>query len=72
MTEVLILPEDIGAAGFCMRGMREWTKTYGVTHLMDDLLKAGVPVSKIRAVNCPLGNKVCDAAEKRHSLRKDP
>ncbi len=68
MSGVIIKPEDIVAAGYCMQGMRRWAEAHGIDHRIDELRAGGITVDFIRALNCPIGNRVCDAAEARASL----
>jgi hypothetical protein len=64
MTEnIRVIPQDAPAAGMCLAGAREWAKLNGLD--FRQFLKEGTPIEEIRALNCPLGNRVCDAAERR-------
>lgn len=65
MSGVVIKPEDIPAAGYCMVGMRRWAQAHGIEHRIDELRAGGITVDFIRALNCPIGNRVCDVAEAR-------
>lgn len=57
------MPRDVTKAGLCMAGAREWAKLNGIDY--SQFLAEGIPVSEMRAVNCPLGNRACDKAEER-------
>jgi hypothetical protein len=63
--EACIIAEDIEVAGFCPPGVRTWLRLNGASELLPLLFSTGVPVSRIRPFNCPLGNKMCDVAEAR-------
>lgn len=60
---IRVKPQDATSIGMCMTGSREWAKLNGLN--FREFLTEGTPIEAIRALNCPLGNRVCDAAEKR-------
>lgn len=63
MSGVRVMPCDVKAAGYCHQGLREWAKAHNF--VIGRGFIDGVPVEDIRATGCPLGEKICQAAEAR-------
>lgn len=64
MTEpVRVFVADAVAAGLCTVGVRQWAQQHGLS--FRDLLTKGIPIDELRALNCALGNRAADQAQKR-------
>lgn len=64
---IRVTPKDATSAGVCIAGAKAWARGNRVDFVQ--FLTEGIPVEEIRALDCPLGNRVCDAAEKRAAER---
>lgn len=63
MTEIRVTVADAVAAGLCAAGVRQWANQHGIS--FRDLLKDGIAIDELRALNCALGNRAADQAVKR-------
>lgn len=64
MTEgIRVKVADAVAAGLCAAGVRQWAQQHGLDFRA--LLKEGIDIEELRALNCALGNRAADVAEKR-------
>lgn len=64
MTEsVRVYVSDAVAAGLCTAGIRQWAEQHDLSFRA--LLTVGIPIEELRALNCPLGNRAADQAQKR-------
>lgn len=64
MTEpVRVFVADAVAAGLCTAGIRQWAAQHGLS--FRDLLTVGIPIEELRALNCALGNRAAEQAQKR-------
>lgn len=64
MTEgIRVFVADAVAAGLCTAGIRQWASQHDLS--FRDLLTVGIPIEKLRELNCALGNRAADQAEKR-------
>lgn len=60
---IRVYPADAVRAGNCMTGSREWAKAHGLD--FRTFMREGLPVEDLRALECPLADRACDAAEAR-------
>lgn len=63
MTKLRVTVADAVAAGLCAAGVRQWASQHGIS--FRDLLNGGIDIDELRALNCALGNRAADQAEKR-------
>lgn len=64
MTEgVRVFVADAVAAGLCTAGIRQWAGQHKLSFRA--LLTEGIPIEELRALNCALGNRAVDQAQKR-------
>lgn len=57
------MPVDVVASGSCIAGARQWFEAYGFD--FRNFIREGLAVETLRALDCPLANRACDAAEQR-------
>lgn len=60
---IRVTPADVTKSGSCMRGARQWFELHGLDY--NGFVKDGLPIEELRAINCPLADRACDAAEAR-------
>lgn len=63
MTNVVVIPRDLPAAGLCVEGAKEWMNLNGLSFRA--FMREGLPVDVVRQTGCPLGEQACVAAELR-------
>lgn len=63
MTEIRVTVADAVASGLCAAGVRQWAGRHGIS--FRELLKDGIAIDELRALNCALGNRAAEQAEKR-------
>jgi hypothetical protein len=65
MTEIRVMPADVVSSGSCMTGARQWFTLNGLGDQFRTFIKEGIPLETVQALNCPIGNRACEAAIKR-------
>lgn len=60
---IRVYPKDATAAGLCMAGSRAWAAANKLD--FDKFRVEGIPIEQLRELDCPLGNRACEAAEAR-------
>jgi len=63
MTEVRVTVADAVKAGLCASGVKQWAQQHSID--FRQLLKEGIAIEDLRALNCALGNRAVEQAEKR-------
>lgn len=60
---IMVYASDAVAGGNCMSGSREWAKAHGLD--FRTFMREGIAIETLRALECPLADRACDAAEAR-------
>lgn len=64
-----MLPQDLRAAGLCVRGAKQWFRLNGLD--FNDFLRAGMPIEQAEAIDDALARKVVTATRERIEEEKD-
>lgn len=62
MSDLIVLPRHLPAAGLCVQGARAWFKRYGLS--FEDFRRGKITAAEIEATGDALGLRVIEVARK--------
>lgn len=60
---IKVTAADVVASGSCITGARQWFTAQGLD--FKAFMRDGLAIETLRALDCPLASRACDAAEIR-------